>query len=80
LNSIARVMQAIRHQPAAPVPRGELVLGGRIVRAILCAQARGAGAAVRSDTDRVIACCKVLALDLVCLPAAEADRVFGAVS
>lgn len=67
MNSISRVINTIRHLPGAPLARGELTLDVKFARAFLQWQAPDTMADLSSSTDLLIACCRALKLDLVCL-------------
>lgn len=67
MSGVARVLQNIRRQSGAPVARGELMLDVKFARAFLQWQAPDAVAGLSSPADLLIACCRALKLDLVCL-------------
>lgn len=67
MNGISRVSDAIRHRTVWPIVRGEMVIDRRFALDFLSWQSDGAPPAIRSDADLLIACCRSLKLDLVCL-------------
>jgi uroporphyrinogen decarboxylase len=67
VNGISRVTDAIRHRTVWPIVRGEMVIDRRFALDFLSWQSDGAPPAIRSDADLLIACCRSLKLDLVCL-------------
>lgn len=67
VNGISRVSDAIRHRTVWPPVRGEMVIDRRFALDFLSWQSDGAPPAIRSDADLLIACCRSLKLDLVCL-------------
>lgn len=71
MNSISRVMNAIRHQPGIPIARGELTLDRQFARDFLNWRTNGAMTGSLSDTDLHIECCRILKLDLVCVQSKE---------
>jgi len=75
LTSRSRVLAAIRHEPGAPLARGELTLDRKIVRDFLNWRKKDTAANSLSDTDLIIACCQALKLDLVCIPSRESASV-----
>ncbi len=81
MNSLSRVLAAIRHEPGAPLARGELTLDRTFARGLLNWRKKDAAANSLSDTDLIIACCRALKLDLVCIQpqafAAEEPGLLG---
>lgn len=67
MDSISRVFCAIRHEPKAPIPRGELVLDPAFVTNYLRWQDRGHDTERMSHVERVLECCRSLRFDMVCL-------------
>jgi uroporphyrinogen decarboxylase len=67
LDSISRVLSAIVHEPTAPIPRGELVLDHAFITQYLCWKNNLGEIKHLSPIDRIIACCRSLQLDIVCL-------------
>ncbi len=81
MNSIARVRAAIRHKPGARLARGELTLDRKFAGDFLRWRKKSTPANALSDTDLIIACCRALKLDLVCIQsqgiAAEESCLWG---
>lgn len=77
----SRVLAAIRHEPGVPPARGELTLSRKFVRDYLSWRKKDTAANSLSDTDLLIACCRALKLDLVCIQppgaATEASDLLG---
>lgn len=69
MNGIERVLNAIRGEPGHPVPRGELVLDRGFAKMFVHWKVRQESVDVLSDTDLLIACGRLLKLDLFCIPA-----------
>ena len=69
MNSYQRVIHAITHEPGSPVARGELVIDRGFSRAYLNWRMNDPAADVLTDTSLLLACCRFLKLDLVCVPA-----------
>lgn len=68
MNSAARVIRAVFHRPSAPpIPRGELTVDREFARKLLLWRGEAAAVNAFSDADLLIACCRALALDLVCI-------------
>ena len=67
MHSIARVKGAIRHQPGVPLARGELTLDRKFAHDLLNWRKQGPPAKALADADLLIACCRALNLDLVCI-------------
>ncbi len=67
MNSISRVMNTIRQLPGTPLARGELTLDVKFARAFLQWQAPDTLADLSSPAELLMACCRALKLDLVCL-------------
>jgi uroporphyrinogen decarboxylase len=84
LTSPSRVLAAIRHEPGAPLARGELTLDRKFARDFLNWRKKDPAANSLADTDLIIACCRALQLDLVCLQpqgvAAEESDLLGKLS
>ena len=79
--STLRVHGALRRAHGVPVARGELTIDPGFARDFLNWRRPGAGGEALSDVDRLAACCRELALDLVCLPLpAWDDRTLAAFS
>lgn len=68
---IAKVTYAIAHESGAAIPRGELVIDRGFARDYLNWRVNDAVADVFTDTQLLLACCRFLKLDLVCIPADE---------
>ena len=66
-SGLSRVLATIRHEPGAPLARGELTLDRKFARDFLSLRKKDATANSLSDTDLIIACCQALKLDLVCI-------------
>jgi uroporphyrinogen decarboxylase len=66
---ISRVMNTIRRQDGAFVPKGELILEPAFARDFLEWRSPGHAVGRGSHTDLLIECCRSLKLDLVCLQA-----------
>ena len=66
-SKLSRVLATIGHEPGIPLVRGELTLGRKFVRNYLNWQKKDTAANSLSDTDLLIACCRALKLDLVCI-------------
>jgi len=77
LNSCQRVINAIAHMPDSPVARGELVIDRGFARDIIDACAGEGLVAGTLDTDLLLACCRLLNLDLVCVPAGKTTGLGG---
>ncbi len=71
MTSRSRVLAAIRHEPGAPPARGELTLDRKFVKDFLGWRKNNAATNPLDDTDLIIACCRALKLDLVCIPSHE---------
>lgn len=71
MTGIERVVNVIRRETGAPVARGELTLDRGFARDLLNWRAKGAVTDGVSDTDLIIACCRTLKLDLVCIQSGE---------
>ena len=71
MTGIERVVNVIKREPGAPVARGELTLDRGFARDLLNLRAKGAVTDGVSDTDLIIACCRTLNLDLVCIQSGE---------
>ena len=71
MNSFSRVTNAIRHEPGTPIAKGELTLDLEFGRAFLRWQSDSADLDSYSETDLLIACCKALKLDLICIQYSE---------
>ncbi len=70
-SGLSRVLAAIRHEPGAPLARGELALDLNFAKGFLRWRKNSAAANALADNDLIIACCRALDLDLVCIPAHE---------
>ncbi len=66
-SGLSRVLAAIRHEPEAPLARGELTLDRTFARGLLNWREKDAAADSLSDADLLIECCRALKLDLVCV-------------
>lgn len=68
LNGYQRTLRAIERKPNAPVARGELVIDRRFALDLAnwCGDASASGS---DDTQLLLTCCRLLKLDLVCIPA-----------
>ncbi len=71
MNGIQKVKQVIGHTKHAPIARGELVLDRQFAKDFLIWKAKGCDLEGLSDSDLLIACCRALKLDLVCLQSKE---------
>ncbi|MCP3954878.1 MAG: hypothetical protein GY697_22055, partial [Desulfobacterales bacterium] len=80
-SGLSRVLAVIRHEPGAPLARGELTISRTFARNFLSWHKKAAAINSLSDTDLIIACCRGLKLDLVCLQsqgfAAEESDLLG---
>lgn len=65
----ARVQAAIRHTPGVPVPRGELVLDLDFARSLWSWRRGTPPPPTLPDHELLLACCRTLKLDLICLHA-----------
>ncbi|NNG00214.1 MAG: hypothetical protein HKM93_12590 [Desulfobacteraceae bacterium] len=74
MNGIQRVKQAIGHDRQMSVARGEFVLDRQFAKNFLTWKSNGCEPDMRNDTDLLIACCRALKLDLVCL---QSNKIFG---
>jgi len=71
MTGIERVVSVIRREPGAPVAKGELTFDRGFARDLLNWRAKGTVADGVSDTDLIIACCRTLNLDLICIQSGE---------
>lgn len=69
MNRRQRVIDAIACAPGRPVARGELVIDRGFARDFINWKVQEAVADVLTDTSLLLACCRFLKLDLVCVPA-----------
>ena len=69
MNSYQRVIHAIAHEQGSPVARGELVIDRGFSRAYLNWRMNDPAADALTDTNLLLACCRFLNIDLVCVPA-----------
>jgi len=71
MTGIERVVKVIKREPGAPVARGELTVDRGFAMDLLNWRFNGAVSDGVSDTDLIIACCRTLRLDLVCIQSGE---------
>lgn len=71
MNSIEIVMGTIQREHGTSIPRGELVIDREFAKDFINWRNGDLGADTFSDIELLLACCKVLKLDLVCIPARE---------
>jgi uroporphyrinogen decarboxylase len=71
LNNYRRTMRAIAHKPGAPVARGELVIDRQFATDLVNWYDGDAAADGTGNAGLLLACCRLLKLDLVCIPARE---------
>jgi len=74
MNRIERVFKAIRHQPEAGIPTGELTMDRAFMEALLQWKETGASVQSLTDIDLLVECAHLLDHDLVCLQATAANR------
>ena len=67
MTRIERVQAAIRHQPGAGIPTGELTMDRSFMEALLTGSGQGGLPKPSSGTQILIDCCRLLDQDLVCL-------------
>lgn len=67
MTRIQRVQAAIRHQPGAGIPTGELTMDRSFLEALLTGKGQGSLLTPMNDTKILIECCRLLDHDLVCL-------------
>lgn len=67
MNRVAAVLDVVGRRAVSPVVRGELTVDSDFAREFVNWHSDGAASTALSDTDRVIACCRALKLDIVCV-------------
>jgi len=72
MNRIERVYKAIRHQPGAGIPTGELTMDRAFMEALLMWKCRCTAAKTMTMIELLIECAHLLDHDVVCLPSAVA--------
>lgn len=74
MNGINRVLNAIHRVPGAPVPRGELIVEREFMEDLFRWRKISSETDTASDEEKLIACCRILNLDLVCIQSVTTEK------
>lgn len=74
MNGINRVLNAIHRVPGTPVPRGELTVELEFMEDLFRWRGISSKTDTASDEEKLIECCRILNLDLVCIQSVTPEK------